>query len=431
MTDSLGFAKEGVGIIKSTIQPLLYFLPIITGAIADKVGYRKTLMVAFAVMGIGYILTSQFDTYSAVFISLIILGIGAGTFKPVISGTIAKVTDARTSSLGFGIFYWTINLGAFIFPLVIVPVLKSVDSSLVMLTGGIATGALIIPTFLFMKDRIGDDEEVEKAPKEDFDKVIKDIFMKVVDVAKDWRFLLFIFIYSWFWILYFQMFDTVLWYVQMFVDTTPLDKFVSTILGFEWHFGVEHVTVINAGTIILLQLMISALVRNTKPLPTMITGISMGVIGMAVLAISQSIWVFMLGTFIFSIGEMTAHPKYISYLGMIAPKDKKATYMGFSFLYGVFGSFFGGIIGALLYVKFVDNPMIEFIKTKMVAVGGTPLAVDVKIKEALDAGLAAGMDKAEILSMAQTDTLWYIFCMIGVACIVGLLVYNKFLRISK
>jgi dipeptide/tripeptide permease len=52
------------------------------------------------------------------------MGFGAGTFKPIISGTIAKVTDENTSSVGFGIFYWSINLGAFLFPMFLVPYLK-------------------------------------------------------------------------------------------------------------------------------------------------------------------------------------------------------------------------------------------------------------------------------------------------------------------
>lgn len=120
----LGFSKESVGIIKSTITPLLYLLPIISGAVADRFGYRKLLMLAFAVMSLGYFLTSLFTSYGLVFFSLIIMAIGAGIFKPIISGTIARETDESNSGLGFGIFYWSINLGAFIFPLILVPYLK-------------------------------------------------------------------------------------------------------------------------------------------------------------------------------------------------------------------------------------------------------------------------------------------------------------------
>ena len=85
----LGFSKESVGVIKSIITPLLYILPIISGAIADRFGYRKTLFFAFSVMSLGYLLTSFSTTYSTVFASLLLMVLGAGVFKPIISGTIA------------------------------------------------------------------------------------------------------------------------------------------------------------------------------------------------------------------------------------------------------------------------------------------------------------------------------------------------------
>ena len=60
-------------------------------------------------------------------------------------------------------------------------------------------------------------------------------------------------------------------------------------------------------------------------------------------------WVFILGISVFSIGEMTAHPKYYSYVGLVAPADKKAVYMGYAFLYGVIGSLIGSSLGGALY----------------------------------------------------------------------------------
>ncbi|MCL5992158.1 MAG: MFS transporter [Bacteroidetes bacterium] len=192
LTDQLGFSKEGVGIIKGTIQPLLYILPILSGAIADRMGYRKTLMVAFSLLGLGYFLTSQTTGYFAVFASLVIMGLGAGTFKPVISGTIARVTDERTNTLGFGIFYWSINLGAFLFPMFLVPWLKSMHWSYVIIASAICTGAMLIPTIFIYKEPVKDLSK----EKEPLGKVIKDIFNKIWMVFKDWRFILFIFIYS-------------------------------------------------------------------------------------------------------------------------------------------------------------------------------------------------------------------------------------------
>ncbi|MCU7494942.1 MAG: peptide MFS transporter [Ignavibacteria bacterium] len=375
----LGFSKESVGVIKSTITPLLYLLPILSGAIADRFGYRITLMFAFIVMSLGYFFTSMVDSYALIFLSLLMMVLGAGTFKPIISGTIARSTNESNSTLGFGIYYWSINLGAFIFPLVLIPYLKSISWSYIFLMAAVGTGWLLILNIFAYKE--------PERPKSK--KSVLEVLGGILLVLKDFRFILMIVIYSGFWILYFQQFDTVLWYLKEHVDMSPVNSAVNSFLGIfmnnpTWKFDAEHVTVINAGTIILLQILISKIVRNTKALPTMITGIALGTIGMAILSISTHAWVFIAGMVIFSLGEMTAHPKYLSYVGLIAPEDKKALYLGYSFLYGVLGSGIGGILGASLYVHFVDK-------------------------------------------MNNPGLLWLIFSMIGVVTMAGLLLYNRFL----
>ena len=210
-------------------------MPIITGAIADKVGYRRMLTIAFSLLGIGYFLTSQTTEYAAVFASLSIMAIGAGTFKPVISGTIAKVTDESNSGLGFGIYYWAINLGAFLFPLFIVPFLKSMSWNYVFIASSLCTLLMLIPTIFLYK------EPVVQSKEEKNDKIIKivfDIVKKITTVLLDWKFILFILIYSLFWVLYFQMYGTVLWYVQLFIDATALNNFISGLFNINWHFDV-------------------------------------------------------------------------------------------------------------------------------------------------------------------------------------------------
>jgi len=495
----LGFSKSSVGVITSTFQPMLYLLPIVAGAMADRFGYRKTLVFAFFVMSLGYLLTSMMTSYSMVFAALILMVVGAGTFKPIISGTIARVTDKTNSTLAFGIYYWTINLGAFLFPLILVPILKQYSYSYVFIMAAVGTGWLLILNFLGYKEPIKLDKSVaqkkiisilasafellyspililyfllEKGIKEkfivtafitiiinlliillnptillleffialllfilflrfkhhsyklllyyysslillllslfvffnfDFQEVfgytviflVLNFLIWFIDLKEKQnyyphsKFILMIVIYSGFWILYFQQFDSVLWYFKDYVDKTPINNAVNGILGLfmtnpNWQFDVEHVTVINAGTIILLQIFVSNIVKNKKALPTMITGIAIGTIGIAILAISTHPFVFIAGIFIFSVGEMTAHCFFISYVGLIAPEDKKAVYLGYSFLYGVLGSGIGGILGANLYVHFVDN-------------------------------------------LKNPTMLWVIFAMIGVATIIGLLLFNKYL----
>jgi dipeptide/tripeptide permease len=213
---------------------------------------------------------------------------------------------------------------------------------------------------------------------------------KFVDHVK---FLLMIVLYSGFWVLYFQMFDSVIWYAQAFIDAASVNELVNSFFGIfgieiNWFFDVEHITAINALTIIILQLIVSSIVKKKKALPTMITGIAIGTLGIGILAIAQNIWILIIGIVVFSVGEMTAHPKFISYIGLVAPSDKKAMYMGYIFLYGVFGSSVGGIMGAQLYVHFVDN-------------------------------------------LNQPRTFWLIFAGIGILTIIGLLLYNKFLAPKK
>jgi len=380
-TDQLNFTKESVGVIKSVIQPLLYILPILAGAIGDRFGYRRTLIFAFSFLGLGYFLTAQSTEYTLVFASLVVMAIGAGSFKPMISGTIARVTNESNSTLGFGVFYWSVNLGAFLFPLILVPYLKNnFGWEYVIYAAAVGTASMLIPTLFFYKE----------PPKQESKKNIPQVLKEMVMVVTDVKFISLIVIYSGFWILYFQMFDSVLWYVKDYVDATALNNSVNGFfswfgINLNWAFDVEHVTVINAGTIILLQMIVSNIVKKTAALPTMITGISMGTVGMAILAISTDIWVFMLGTVIFSIGEMTAHPKFLSYVGLIAPPNKKATYLGYAFLYGVIGSSIGGILGANLYVHFVDN-------------------------------------------LKDPQTLWIIFSLIGVATVIGLLIYSRIVK---
>jgi len=302
----LNFSKQSVGVINSVTRPMLYLTPILAGAIADRFGYRKTLFFAFSVMSFGYFLSGLTTSYELIFLSLLLMTLGAGSFKPIISGTIARTTTEQNSTLGFGIYYWSINLGAFIFPLILVPFLKEISWSYIFFMSAIGTGWLLLLNFFVYKE----------PAKPENGKSIGQVLKGAVLVLKDFRFILMIVIYSGFWILYFQMFDTVLWYLKDYMDMTPVNNVVNGFLG------------------------------------------------------------------LFT--AMTAHPKFISYVGLIAPEDKKALYLGYSFLYGVLGSGIGGILGANLYVHFIDK-------------------------------------------LHNPSALWITFSLIGVATMVGLLLFNKFL----
>ncbi len=371
----LGFSKVSIGIIKSTIQPILYALPILSGALSERYGYKPFLVFSFFFLSLGYFLSGIVESYKLIFLTLIIMAIGAGFFKPLIVATISRTTKEKDSSFAFGIYYWSINLGATIFPF-LVGYLKILSWKYVFYLSSLLTFLMLFPSIFLYKE-----PEKEKNLKP-----LKVVLKEIILVLKDFRFIGLIIIYSiGFWVLYFQMYDSVLWYFKDYINMEPINNFINKIFNINFQFNEAHITVLNAFTIILLQIFVSKITNEFKPLPTMISGIFIAIFGMFLFGFFQSPYTFVLGIFIFSIGEMVAHPKFISYISIISPKDKKALYMGYIFLYGVIGSGIGGILAGFSYHFFVEK-------------------------------------------LNSPKILWLFFCSIGFISIIGLLIFNHFLN---
>ena len=391
LADELFFEKQAIGLLQGFVYALTYILPILGGALADRLGYRKMLLMAFSLLTVGYFAAGNFDAYGLIFLFLLIMATGSGLFKPIITGTVARTTTKENSGFGFGVYYWSINLGAFLAPFW-VSYVKGFSWRYVFISSAVWCFLMLIPTIFIYKD----------PEKPESTKPISQVMKEALLVLSNSRFMLLIVVYSCFWILYFQMFGSVLWYLRDFVHRAPVDKFMQKIFLLKpFKFDAEFVTIINAGTIVLLVILVSRITTKMKALPVMATGIIIGSGGFLVLAFTQSAWMFVLGIAVFSIGEMTAHPKYYSYIGLVAPQDKKAVYMGYAFLYGVFGSLIGSNLGAGLYEKILD-PVVP-----------SP--------EAVKAGLPLTPE-----TISQVKFFWLIFAGLGVLCLIGMLLYNRF-----
>ena len=390
LTDVLKFREQSVGVLQGFVYALTYIGPIFGGALAERLGYRKMLLAAFSLLALGYFAAGNFDSYGLIFVSLLVMATGSGLFKPIISGTIARTTTKETSGFGFGVYYWSINLGAFLSPLVM-SWLKGFSYRYVFFASASWCFLMLLPALFLYKDP-------ELAPST---KPIGQVLSDAFKVLRDSRFMLMIFVYSCFWILYFQNFGTVMWYLRDFIDRAPVDRFMAG-LGIRFAFDAEHVTVINAGTIILLVVLVSRVVKNMKALPVMSVGILFGAGGFLILALTHSAWMFVLGIAVFCLGEMTAHPKYYSYISIVAPRDGVAVYMGYAFLYGVIGSLIGSNFGAVLYERML-----------------TPLVP--RAAEALKAGMPLPVD-----ILGTLRSFWLIFAALGIVCVAGMLLYNKF-----
>ncbi|HSQ76132.1 MAG TPA: MFS transporter [Bacteroidota bacterium] len=374
----LGFTEQSVGFLQGLIYACTYILPILGGALADRYGYRRMLMIAFSLLATGYFLSGHMSGYGAVFTSLLIMATGSGLFKPIISGTIARTTTEENSGFGFGIYYWMINLGAFLAPLA-VSLLKGFSWNYVFIASSLYCALMLLPTVFLYRD----------PPRPENTKTVRAVLSGAAEVLGDARFMLMIFTYSGFWILYFQNFGSTLWFLRDFVNPEPVNAFFASI-GIPLQFDAEHVTVINAGTIILLQVVVSRLVKNVPPLRAMVIGIFIGVIGFICLSFATTVWIFILGIAVFSVGEMTAHPKYYSYVGLVAPQDRKAVYMGYAFLYGVVGSLLGSNLGGVMYEAMLK----PFVGSEGAA--------------------------------AEFQVFWLIFAGLGLIAMTGLILYNRF-----
>ncbi len=117
-TGGLGFTTETRGNLQAIVPFFLYLMPVLTGALADRYGFKKMFVIAYLIMILAYYLLGQFHTLPTFFMAFMFVAVGAAIFKPVVVGTVAIVTDGSNSATGFGIFYMMVNVGGFAGPIV-------------------------------------------------------------------------------------------------------------------------------------------------------------------------------------------------------------------------------------------------------------------------------------------------------------------------
>lgn len=147
----LGASEQQRGTLTAMVMTLIYLLPVVTGALGDRYGYRKMLMVAFALMTPSYFLLGQVNSYPAFFIIYMVLAVGGAIFKPLIVGTVSRTTNDENRSLGFGVFYTMVNIGGFLGPLS-VAYLREISWALAFTLASITIAINFIPLIFFYRD---------------------------------------------------------------------------------------------------------------------------------------------------------------------------------------------------------------------------------------------------------------------------------------
>jgi dipeptide/tripeptide permease len=435
-TGALGFTQIQKGHLMGTVTFILYFLPVITGSIADKFGYKKVLLVAYIILSSGYFIMGRVESYTLVFIVFLFVAIGAALFKPVISATIARNTNASNSSVGFGIFYMTVNIGAFVGP-VFASKLRAVNWNYVFIMSSVIILINLI-LLLFYK------EPERKKTTDPLLTVIANVFRNIFEAIKDFKFVLFLLIIVGFWTMYWQLFFTLPTFIEQWVDTNIVYNAIANISpalaakigNAEGGISPEMLINIDAMYIILFQIITSTFIMKFKPLNAMISGIIICSIGLGLWFVTQNGMYLFLSIMIFSFGEMASSPKISEYIGRIAPKDKTALYMGTSFLPLAGGNFFAGILSGNVYTSMSDK--ISLLKNEVALRG-------LKIPEISDtftqndyirqASQSMGMNNHDLTQYLWTtyhpSNIWMVFSGIGLFTALMLFLYDRLLLKSK
>jgi dipeptide/tripeptide permease len=367
LRDHLRFSEVEAGQLSSIFGGLIYFLPIFAGALADKFGFKRAFSFAFFVLAAGYFLIgstgmSGFEGYYSdtnlfVILSIILIftAIGGSFIKPSVLGTVALTTTKETKSLGYAIYYWLVNIGAAIGPLLAYLVRDSFGIQFVYMVSAISCALMFFVTLVFFKEPQAKLDE----QRESILQVVKNLWT----VVKNIKFMIFLLIFSLYWIVFWEFFIVIPFYIS---DYISLDAPIELILS------------VGAWTIIVLQIPIN---RLTKHIPTP-TAIMIGFVFAAlswfllyfseIAGISVGLGLIVATIFIFSVGEQTQAPRFYEYLADLAPKGQAALFQGFAFLPIAIAWTIGGTFGGWIYHNYgrteVGKPEIVFLVIGLVGV---------------------------------------------------------------
>ena len=372
LRDHLKFSEIETGQLSSIFGGLIYLLPVFAGSLADKYGFRKAFSFAFLVLAVGYFLIgstgmaifsgfySNFSLYWILIVILIFTAIGGSFIKPSVLGTVALSTTSETKSLGYAIYYWLVNMGAAIGPLLAFLVRDSFGIEFVYLVSAVSCGLMFITTrFLFKEPAEKSKEEVQE---------LKQVMLNLVKVLANFRFIIFLLIFGLYWVLFWQFFIIIPFFISDFISPDA---------------PIELILSVGAWTIILLQIPVNRLTKNIPTQQAILIGFVFAMISWLLwyffLPLTPgregiSIFLIVLGIFLFSVGEQTQAPRFYGYVSVLAPKGQEALFQGYAFLPIAIAWGFGGTLGGWLYETFVkqtNQPRMVFLILFLIGLAAT------------------------------------------------------------
>jgi len=343
----LGYTRDQLGIVQTIFLLLSYVFPIVSGTFADRFGFKPVLVVSCLIYLPAILLLTGTSSFAGIAAVMLLIGLGAGTFKPLISGTVRVTSDITNKTLAFGIFYLMVNVGGSFGPIT-ASKLRAVSWNTAF---GVAAGCiglmLLLTLFLY-----------KEPPRKLEGKTLRETFADLGTVLRDYKFLVFLVLLGlFFWIPFWAFFNLGALYIEESLDRVRLYNEIASVplvggvlasvFGSVGPDGVGRAAgdaLANTGLVILFfQLLVSWFFEKWRAMGAFLTGLLIAAVGFLVIGMAHlgNPALVLLGIFLFAIGEMASSPRIQEYITWLAPKEKAGLYMGSNFLAVSIGAFSG------------------------------------------------------------------------------------------
>jgi proton-dependent oligopeptide transporter, POT family len=339
--ESLNFPTERAAGLSGLFGGLVWFLAIFGGAIADRLGFRRALSLAYLILVLAYFLMGSLGAhwlapvrnvvplFGLVAFVLMLPALGVSMVKPCVVGTTARASSDNVRSLGYSIYYTLVNIGGFFGPLMASRVKQYMSPENVFRASAVSVLLMFFAVLLFFREP----KKSGEARTESLAVTMQN-FWKVLTNPK---FMIFLLIFTGYWIVYWQEFITLPLYVHDYVDgKADTESMLST----------------GPLVVIAFTVLFSVMTQKMTAFRAVILGTLIAMVAFSILAVHSTIYAVYATLVVIAIGELIQSPRYYDYISRLAPAGQQGTYMGFAFLPLGIGSFIGGPIGGALLHHF-------------------------------------------------------------------------------
>jgi dipeptide/tripeptide permease len=337
LNESLGFSTQNTSRLTSLFGGFVWFMAVFGGAVADRLGFRRALSLAYLILSFAYFMMGSLGAAwmaplrAAVPLQTLVIGVlvlpalGMALVKPCVAGTTAHASKENVRSLGYSIYYTLVNIGGAAGPIVASFAHRHLGVENVFRVSALSVFVMFFAVLFFFRSP---KMAAEKVPS------IGETLRNFGVVVGNLRFLLFLLLFAGYYVVYWQEFITLPLYIAHHVDkAADTDMMLSA----------------GALTVISLQLIVTWLSRRIKPL----TGIALGTLisGLAwlILAVWPSFTAAVATLIVVALGEITMSPRYYEYVSRLAPEGQQGTYLGFAFMPIGVGSIVAGLYSSFFY----------------------------------------------------------------------------------